>query len=138
MAFAEEGCCEQVLCHNKIMAVDKGGLLGDTYPYPPITSRRPEVAPNLEVVAFATTLDYTHTLGICEQKAPKPLKCSMFERLSMLLHMQLLWNYTHTLGLCAPLTASHSQGRGERGGSRSVGGGGTPPWLSRGAETGGG
>lgn len=55
-AFAEQGCCEQVLCHNKIMAVDKGGLLGDTYPYPPTTSRRPEVAPNLEVVAFATTL----------------------------------------------------------------------------------
>ena len=103
MAFAEQGCCEQVLCHNKIMAVDKGGYLGDTYPYPPTTSRRPEVAPNLEVVAFATTLDYTHTLG-----------------------------------LGAPLPASHSQVTGERRGSRSVGGGGTPPWLSRGAETVGG
>ena len=92
MAFAEQGCCEQVLCHNKIMAVDKGGLLGDTYPYPPTTSRRPEVAPFLELVANATTLECASTLGICEQKAPKPLKCSMFERLSMLLQMQLLWN----------------------------------------------
>jgi hypothetical protein len=77
------GCAEVVgafdtdmqgICHNNDLSVDNATPSVSPYPYPPTTARRPEVVPNLGVVAYATTSDYTHTLGRCDQTPTKPLK----------------------------------------------------------------
>lgn len=46
----------QGICHNNDLSVDNETRGDSSYPYPPTTARRPEVAPFLEVVANATTL----------------------------------------------------------------------------------
>ena len=46
----------QGICHNNDLSVDNETPSVSSYPYPPTTARRPEVAPFIEVVAFATTL----------------------------------------------------------------------------------
>lgn len=96
------GCAEVVgafdtdmqgICHNNDLSVDNATQTTSSYPYPPSTFGRFGVAPNLGVVAYATTLDYTHTLGRCDQTPTKSLKCSMFERFGKLLHMQQVCAY---------------------------------------------
>lgn len=61
-------------CHNNDLSVDNTTRGDSSYPYPPTIPRRSEVVPNLGVVAYATTLDYTDTLGRCAQTTTKPLK----------------------------------------------------------------
>jgi hypothetical protein len=64
----------QGICHNNRITVDNTTPSVSSYPYPPTIPRASEVVPNLGVVAFATTLNYTHTLGRCAQRPTKPLK----------------------------------------------------------------
>ena len=138
----------QGICHNNDLTVDNTTPTTSSYPYTPTIARRPEVVPNLGVVANATSLDYTHTLGRCDQNTTKPLKCSMFERFGKLLHMQQVCAYAQisliSLMFLRPIRSAISQvhrrhrerGRYTGGYRRWIRVGVYPPMVKWGRESG--
>ena len=97
----------QGICHNNDLSVDNETPSVSPYPYPPTTARRPEVAPNLEVVANATTLSYVQ--------------------------MHLI-----SLGFSRATQSTSRMSRDTQGGIGGGTGGGTPPMVKWGRESGGG